>query len=462
MFTDAVGQQAALLLPDAPQAVDRISSSTVLSTVAFLSSDEMAGRNTPSRELNIAAAYVAARFHGAGLEGLGDGGTFYQTHNFDTVQLPPPESAMLKKPDGTLVSVFGVIPGSKSMEQSPVIVVGPEQLASPKTSADSDPPCCVILSEFNVPPTASQRPTAVLSACRRHVDAVARAGAAVVLLECQPDSLLPELLAGLQDRSLPADSVPPSPCSILLVRSGSVTPGDPMMLTCPATDRIPNPVRNVIGVVRGRDPKLSEEAVFVTAHLDHIGTTDFGPDHINNGADDNATGVTAVVTLADSFAALSVKPRRSVVFMTFWGEEKGLRGSREFVKQPLWPLPKIRADINIEMVGRPEQGAENKIWMTGWRHSRLGELMNAGAARVGVEVFDRKDVGEMLYTRSDNYAFVEKGVVAHSFSAGSLHTDYHQPTDEWEKLNIAHMTQVIRGLFAGVLHVAESDEPVAQ
>ena len=109
------------------------------------------------------------------------------------------------------------------------------------------------------------------------------------------------------------------------------------------------------------------------------------------------------------------------------------------------------------MIGRPESDAQNKAWMTGWKHSNLGELLNEGAQRGGVEVFNREDVGEMLYARSDNYPFVQAGVVAHSVSAGSLHEDYHQPTDEVEKLDIKHMTQVIKGLFAGVVHLADDD-----
>ena len=156
---------------------------------------------------------------------------------------------------------------------------------------------------------------------------------------------------------------------------------------------------------------------------------------------------------------MSDRPLRSVVFVTFWGEEKGLLGSKHFVDKPPWPLSKIAANINIEMVGRPETDAREKAWMTGWKHSNLGALMHAGSQRIGVEIFNRTDVGEMLYSRSDNYSFVRKGVVAHSFSAGSLHDDYHQPGDEWEKLDIPHMTRVIQGLFAGALYVA--DNPVA-
>lgn len=176
---------------------------------------------------------------------------------------------------------------------------------------------------------------------------------------------------------------------------------------------------------------------------------------INNGADDNATGVTAVVTLADAFASLQTRPERSVIFMTFWGEEKGLLGSKYYTENPLWPLDQTVANINIEMIGRPEEKAEGRTWGTGWTRSDLGTLMALGAARAGVEVFHHEDVSEMLYTRSDNYSFVQKGVIAHSFSAGSLHSDYHQPSDEVSKLNLPHMTHIIQGLFAGALPIAD-------
>lgn len=178
---------------------------------------------------------------------------------------------------------------------------------------------------------------------------------------------------------------------------------------------------------------------------------------INNGADDNATGVTAVITLADAFSRLQQRPARSIIFMTFWGEEKGLLGSRAYCEDPLWPLEQTVANINIEMIGRPEENAESKAWGTGWTRSSLCAQVAAGAQRVGVEVFHREDVSEMLYTRSDNYAFVDRGVIAHSISAGSLHSDYHQPTDEVSRLNIPHMTKVIQGLFAGSLPLATGE-----
>ena len=101
---------------------------------------------------------------------------------------------------------------------------------------------------------------------------------------------------------------------------------------------------------------------------------------------------------------------------------------------------------------------DRDVWMTGWDHSNLGDLMALGARRVETLVFAHpKYSGDMLYGASDNRSLVEKGVIAHSFSAGSLHEDYHQPTDDWQKLELDHMTAVIRGLFAGALPLADGD-----
>lgn len=143
--------------------------------------------------------------------------------------------------------------------------------------------------------------------------------------------------------------------------------------------------------------------------------------------------------------------------MTFWGEEKGLLGSKYFGEHPLWNLDEVVCNINLEMIGRPEENADGKAWGTGWPHSTLGPQMAAGAKRADVTIFHHEKFSEMLYTRSDNASFVAKGIIAHSFSAGSLHSDYHQPSDEVEKLNLPHMTKIIQGLLAGTLPIARGE-----
>jgi hypothetical protein len=206
------------------------------------------------------------------------------------------------------------------------------------------------------------------------------------------------------------------------------------------------PLKNVVGILPGKDPELAKEAILFSAHLDHLGRKENKGDGIFNGADDNASGVTAVLTLADAFGAMA-NNKRTLVFIAFSGEESGLLGSKRYVEQPAWPLDKTIDMINVEMIGRPEPGANGKIWMTGWRESNLGVLLNDASLPTGVEIFEHPKFSAMLYRASDNWPLSEKGVVAHSFSAGSLHSDYHQPDDEWDRLDTQHMTRVIRGLF---------------
>lgn len=453
LSTIATGDDAPKLGKDATMAAESITQGDVLSAVSFLSSDEMAGRNTPSKELTIASAYVAARFRGAGLEGLEKDGSYFQVHEFSMSQ-PPSEPVSLESDDGTVTRVSGLLNAASEMTDVSEIVL------SEKDALEAESPAIVTVDELRMPPQASEQTGLVVATLSRRLRALTNKGVKLVLMECSDQSVLKDVAAALQQKPIANKSGLRPKCAVVLVSKAAELIGKKVTAKIGAQQAVSVPVRNVIGVLRGSDDKLSKQAVFVTAHLDHIGTKTTGDDLVNNGADDNATGVTTVVQLADAFAKLNMRPKRSIVFATFWGEEKGLLGSREFANNPTWPLADIVANVNIEMVGRPETDAREKAWMTGWKHSNLGELMNAGSIRLGVEIFNREDVGEMLYSRSDNYPLVQKGVVAHSFSAGSLHNDYHRPGDEWEKLDIPHMTKVIQGLFAGVHYIADSDVEV--
>lgn len=440
-------QDVAPLTETERAALKVISERSVLSTVSFLSSDELAGRDTPSKELTIASAYVAARFRGAGLEGLGPDGSYYQTHTVQTTQ-PPRSPAQLQTELGGISNLPVITGGADDLELSARVLTAAE-------ANEATDPQIAVIPEIRVPPQAVGNPTYLLAMVAREVRALTEKGVQVVLVEYSDESVLREMAEKLLQKPLmPRQGMKPD-CAVVLIPASRKIAGQQVKLKVDPQRNTDVPVHNVLGVLRGADELLSKEAIIVSAHLDHIGLSSGGPDTINNGADDNATGVTAVVSMADAFTSLGAPPARSVIFCTFWGEEKGLVGSSRFVERPLWPLEKIAANINIEMVGRPEKDAREKAWMTGWVHSNLGEVMSVGSARAGVEIFHREDVSEMLYKRSDNYPFVNAGVIAHSFSAGSLHADYHQPSDEWEKLDIPHMTRVIQGLFAGSLHVAQ-------
>ncbi len=444
---EAAGITVPALTADEQAVLNTIAQPEVLATVAFLASDEMAGRNTPSPELTIASAYVAARFRGAGLEPLGPDGSYYQRQELSQYG-PPASPAQLQL-------------GTEGAVNVPVIFAAdrPLQLAGPATDprpGSDQSGRILVIDEPALPPQAAENPAAAAATLARRILPLLPSKPAAVLVRTAAGSPLREALAGIAGRPLELPAALQPALAVVLV-SDTLQSGQPLRLTVPARISQTVEVRNVAAVLRGSNAELSKQAIVFSAHLDHIGRQagDRGGDTVNNGADDNATGVTAVLTLADAYATLAKRPERSVIFLTFWGEEKGLLGSRQYCDQPLWPLEQTVANINIEMIGRPEADAEEKMWVTGWTRSSLGPQLAAGAARAGITVFHREDVSEMLYTRSDNYSFVQKGVIAHSFSAGSLHADYHKPTDEVSLLNLPHMTRIIQGLFAGSLPLAQ-------
>lgn len=440
----------ATLTDDEQSVIDSIQQKQVLETVSFLASDEMNGRDTPSKELLVAAEFVADRFGKAGLEGLGAKRSFFQTVELFRVSAPATKAiASTSAGDDIQLTVFTGLNEILKLR-------GTIREVTESTSPDDSKSEIFIMDELSLAPQARDNPLATLVKYVRATAPLVRRGAKVVLVRVAGDSVLFDVVESFQQQrlSIPAQFEPQ--CAIVLVPKNRELSGE-IALEIPSNVREASPVHNVVGVLRGSDANQANKAVMVSAHLDHIGPAQRGEDQVNNGADDNASGVTAVLTLADAFAALKSPPERSVIFITFWGEEKGLLGSRYFAENPLWQLDEIICNVNLEMIGRPEENAEGKAWGTGWPHSSLGPLMAAGSKRAGVTIFHHEQFSEMLYSRSDNASFLSKGVIAHSFSAGSLHSDYHQPSDEVAKLNIPHMTKVIQGLMAGILPIARGE-----
>ena len=421
-------------------ALDKITQEDVTATVTFLSSDEMAGRDTPSAELTIATAYVAARMRAAGLEG-GDDGSFYQKHQLETEAMP--SAGVEFKVDGQSAEQFGVL----AADLTDFVWVGRV------TQLQEIDPQSEIQGAVLVDASAIESPRDLFM-FRRQLSQLANRGAKCILMQVDESSPV----VGVARQAAQSRLVNPrAGKSLPTLLVGRFDVNEQVMVKIPKRTTGQTEVRNVIGILPGSDPEMKDEAVLFSAHLDHVGTQPGLEDPVFNGADDNASGVTTVIELARAFGSMKTRPKRTTIFMTFWGEEKGLLGSRHYASQPTWPLDKIVANINIEMVGRPEPGAAGKCWVTGWHESDLGEIMAKSAKSVDVLIFEHPEFSPMLYRSSDNYSFAEKGVVAHSFSAGSLHDDYHQPGDEWEKLELRHMTKVIQGLFVGSLPIVNGD-----
>ncbi len=439
---DLLGRQESLT--SAPKSgLDEITEGRVTATISFLASDELSGRATGSNEFNIAASYVASRFRGAGLDGKLADGDFYHVTSKQMARTPAGPVKLLGS-DAQPISHLGLLAAGPAL----MSYTGPIK----SVDLGSELPLSGLDGVVGGMMTGNAKGQRVLSQIVRMTGTLKEAGAKALLLGVPTDSELIGLAREAQEK--PRSENPRSRFAIpVLLVPETTLAASSIQIELPAAIITESPMRNVIGLLEGTDPELSKEAILFSAHLDHLGAKPSDGDGIFNGADDDASGVTAVVMLADAFARMP-RPKRSLLFMTFWGEESGLLGSKQFTETPSWPLDKIRANVNIEMIGRPEPGARNKIWMTGWQESDLGTLMNNASLPFGVEIFNHPKFSAMLYRQSDNWSFVQRGVIAHSFSAGSLHSDYHQPDDEWDRLEIPHMTRVIQGLFVASLPLA--------
>ena len=210
------------------------------------------------------------------------------------------------------------------------------------------------------------------------------------------------------------------------------------------TDSLSAP--NTVGILEGSDPALRDEYLVFSAHMDHIGVTPGRADSINNGADDNASGTTGVIELAEAFSRPGARPKRSIIFLTVSGEEKGLWGSRYFSEHPPVPVGQLVANINLDMLGR---NWPDTIVAIGKEHSDLGatlERVNAAHPELGMVAIDDRWPEERFYFRSDHYNFARKGVPAIFFFNG-VHEDYHRVTDSPEKIDGEKESRILKLLY---------------
>ena len=215
---------------------------------------------------------------------------------------------------------------------------------------------------------------------------------------------------------------------------------------------------NVIGWVEGADPQLKGQYIVFSAHMDHLGTGPaVGGDSVFNGADDNASGTAAVLELAEAFALLEEKPRRSLVFMGFAGEEGGLIGSRWYTDHPTLPLEGTVANINLDMIGRNWTDAIAAISLSD-DLVRAAERASDDHPELGMQVIDNPWSERNLIQRSDQFSFIRYGVPGVFFTSG-LHDDYHALSDEADKLDYEKMERVARLMFYLGLRLANADKP---
>lgn len=228
---------------------------------------------------------------------------------------------------------------------------------------------------------------------------------------------------------------------------------------------------NVAGLIEGSDPALKAETIVFSGHYDHDGA---GPMGIYHGADDNGSGTVGVVELARAFALNPIKPRRSLLFIVFAAEERGLLGSYYYLAHPLRPLETTRAEINFDMIGRNEAptnpanpqpdipaDTSNELGLIGTHYSPDYRAVVERANNViGLKLnykWDRDSTQSVLF-RSDQYPFLLHNIPAVWWFTG-FHPDYHQVTDTVEKINFEKMTKILKLAYMSGFEFADSPNP---
>ena len=213
---------------------------------------------------------------------------------------------------------------------------------------------------------------------------------------------------------------------------------------------------NVIGVLNGKS--LSNEYIVVSAHYDHLGINkEKQGDNIYNGANDNASGVTAVLTLAEHFKKLDLN-ERSIIFIAFTAEEMGLRGSRYFGK--VINPDNFVAGVNIEMIGTKSEFGENTAWLTGFDRSDFGEIIQKNLSNSKYKIMPDPYPKQNLFFRSDNAPLARLGIPAHTFSTTAVGKDshYHKVTDEYKTLDVQNIKEIIDMISTGILSIIKGED----
>jgi hypothetical protein len=454
------------------EAAATITPQDLFTRIEFIASDEMRGRDTPSRELNIVAGYLVNQYKLMGFQPAGENGTFYQWWPFPLRALNTGAARLQFAARGATQSLsigrdFWPVGGTTGDLSGGLVFVGHGQDAAtgPGTLAGRVAVTALpggMNRDFRI--GRSQRSSAARRAgAVAVVNVLDRNWTADSVAKYSPQFLrptrsmgtevgYPELFitydaarqlftsAGLNLDQLYSGA---GEASFRPVALPGVTLGAALPVTTVEDARAPN----VAAMIPGSDPQLRNEYVVLSAHMDHVGVGQaVNGDSIYNGADDDASGTIGILEVAEAFARLGQRPKRTIVFLHVSGEEKGLLGSQWYSEHPTLPLNQIVANINVDMIGRNDA---DSVVVIGKNYSTLGAVANRLAAahsELRLTLADDLWPEQRFFFRSDHFNFARKEVPAIFFFSG-VHEDYHRPSDHVEKIDTDKASRIARMVF---------------
>ena len=499
------------------EATDTIRAERIKAQMYFLSADALGGRDSGSSEGRIAANYIAADFMRLGLKPVGDNGSYFQ--NFDLVKARlDKESTSLKSRTHGVEKTFQIdhdffyfyTEGNHSIDATgPLEFLGyginaPEYGYNDFNGVDLRGKIAMTLGrepQANDPNSKFKgKWDTIHSYFWLKAEQVRKAGASALLIVNEKTPRRPRRVASAPTDSeagpwtqdalagslwdLPVFIITPEVANELLAPSGknieslqesidrTLQPQsfEVADVTVSARKALRDirviPTRNVVGLLEGSDPKFKDEAAVVSAHYDHVGTQG---GRIYHGADDNASGVIAVMDVAEAFVEGNVRPKRSVLFIAYEAEERALLGSAYYVEHPIVPLEKTVANLNMDMIGRDETSAtwnttadqnRNSVNIVGSLYSPdLRRIIERSNQTTGLKLDFKTDGNdpENWFARSDHFWFAAKSVPMVLFNTGE-HPDYHTENDTWDRIDYPKMEKIVRLIFLTTEQLTNSDQ----
>jgi Zn-dependent M28 family amino/carboxypeptidase len=494
--------------------VDTIAASQLRDYLTFIASDEMEGRDTPSRGLDTTAKFLAMNLTRWSFKPAGDSGTFFQRIELRRDRVDGGQTKV-EYNGRTLTAGSDYLPlGGSGDVSGQIVFAGSGWLIKSKEidaykGIDASGKIAVIFGTPNFPPRGISRvdlgkqdenylnPTdyarkvgvvgliyvpdfQYLANWDQNRQRIMERGSTVVAkfqTQTQTSTPLPAIAVSPQTANALFAGESPNASAIFNATYGNRLPA-PFILnaqkkvTLSVSGRMETiPTQNVVGVWEGSDPVLKNEYVALGAHYDHVGfCPPVGSDSICNGADDDGSGTTALLGMAEALAKAPTRPKRSVLFVWHCGEEKGLWGSRYFTEYPTVPLDHIVAQINIDMIGRSKKDGDTNprnaeltgpdaVYLIGstMMSTELGEVVNAVNKSYLNITFDTryddpKDTNRFFF-RSDHYNYARKGIPIIFFFDG-VHEDYHRAGDSPDKIDYQKMEKITRTVYMTLWELA--------